>query len=110
MVADMINAKRNQSKNITSLWLSVVFLFSITSLIGCDQQPKSMFEQQADNKAADKIVIASDDQSVLIKPDLSKDHISGETNKMAAIQVNKQQAIAHQRNCDPNKNLVSILS
>ncbi len=103
MVADMINAKRNQSKNITSLWLSVVFLFSITSLIGCDQQPKSMFEQQADNKAADKIVIASDDQSVLIKPDLSKDRISGETNKMAAIQVNKQQAIAHQRNCDPNK-------
>ncbi|MBU5618035.1 hypothetical protein KPY62_13235 [Psychrobacter sp. TAE2020] len=99
----MINAKRNQSKNITLLWLSVVLLFSIISLIGCDQQPKSMFEQQADTKAADEIVVASDDQRVLIKPDLSKDHISGETNKTVAIQVNKQQAIAHQRNCDPNK-------
>ena len=103
MVADIMKAKRNQSRYIASALLSTVLLLSIASLISCDQQPQSMFEQQADTAAANDLVVATDDQNVLIKSVLSEDYANSKTNNAGAIKTRKQQAIAHQHNCDNDK-------
>ncbi len=95
-----MNAKLNQSKSTVNALLFSAIVLATSSLLGCNQQPKSMFEKQAETDAANELTTAaiSDDKAVIKAPATT-------TNKAANIRINKQQAIARQPNCDINKKI-----
>lgn len=77
---------------ISRVILSMLLFMSSSILLSCEQQPQSMFEQQASIKSAHDIESNTTANS--------STHIKLAT-VAPAIQANKQQAIARQPNCDP---------
>lgn len=94
---------------MSPLILSMLLVISSSSLLSCEQQPQSMFEQQANTKSAiDTADDANDDDNdninvgaavvASVKPAATSDNINSTAAKM--IHVKKQQAIARQPNCN----------
>lgn len=95
-------------------WLALSILIAATGgLLSCEQQPKSMFEQQAEIKSNNELATDIDDK-ITVAPvntqgtapiaDSSLNNDS-ENQQVTAIKTNKQQAIARQPNCDANEKI-----
>ena len=95
-----MNGKLTQLKQALTLLIVAASLIVSTSLIGCNQQPKSMFERQAETESAD-------DRTVIVDNTTSGASAFAENSSadstVSPIQVKKQQAIARQPNCDASK-------
>lgn len=99
-----MNTQINWPKSIIAVSLMLIVLGG--SLSGCDQQPKSMFEQQADSESAPKTTQIITDDSLLVTPGTTADSAVDEGSSLPAIvnvKANKLQAIANQPNCDSSE-------
>jgi len=91
---------------MSPLILSMLLAISSSSLLSCDQQPQSMFEQQANTKSAtDSADHSNDDNNntaTAVVTSVTPAVTSNSTNSIAApmINIKKQQAIARQPNCN----------
>lgn len=101
-----MNAHPNGSKyRITLLALSVL-ITAMGGLLSCEQQPQSMFEQQAESKSANELAIDEKVEEVVASvetEDTANSKVADTLKSQDVIKVNKQQAIARQPNCDTNQ-------
>ncbi|ALF60154.1 hypothetical protein [Psychrobacter urativorans] len=94
-----MNTKLHKPKSITpSLLLGLILSISGIS-IGCEIQPNSLFEQQAEAESANKIKILSNTktQVAVIAPVMPN---TANNNAVPHLNVIKNQVIAQQPNCD----------
>ncbi len=103
-----MNTKYNAiTTSKTSLLMGIVTVICVNSLLGCEHQPKSPFEQQAEAESSNSIRIdeTSDaDQRADIAPKIIPESMAN-----ASINIARQQAIARQSDCDPKQNTCQYL-
>ena len=109
----MMKAQANVPK-LEVNWLVLSMLIAATGgLLSCEQQPKSMFEQQAEIKSDNELATDTDDTITVapvntkgIEPIADSSVINDlENQQVIAIRTEKQQAIARQPNCDANEKI-----
>lgn len=98
-----MNAKLTLAKQTITLSrykaLFITLLAVSSGLIGCEQQPKSMFEQYAEVDSANDLTRASYDE-IAVPATIMVNSGRLDDKGTVTIQINKQQAIARQPNCD----------
>ncbi|MDN5565156.1 MAG: hypothetical protein L0G25_00030 [Psychrobacter sp.] len=90
-----------------------MLIAATSGLLSCEQQPKSMFEQQAEIKSDNELATDTDDTITVapvntkgIEPIADSGVINDlEDQQVMAIRTEKQQAIARQPNCDANERI-----
>lgn len=91
--------------SMSPLILSMLLVVSSSSLLSCEQQPQSMFEQQANADSASNLGINDNDDAkanivTMVAPvaPTTTDSINSTAGTM--IHASKQQAVARQPNCN----------
>ena len=104
-----MSAPVNGSKSKAALLALSLLMIAMGGLLSCEQQPKSMFEQQAESKSAKELSIDKEDKVLVAPVDTAASANNNSSNSAnsnvnnSIIKINKQQAIARQPNCDASK-------
>ena len=113
-----MNTPPNGSKSKAALLALSMLIIAMGGLLSCEQQPKSIFEQQAESKSTEELAI-DEENKVLIAPvetaastnnnvnsnanNSTNTNVTDTLERQDVIKINKQQAIARQPNCDASK-------